>query len=72
MARKWIKTESLGVYYREHPTRPFGIGKDKYYALFYKHEGKTRCEALDSVYTSLCQNFEPKGDATNLYGSCEC
>lgn len=46
MARKWIKTESLGVYYREHPTRTYGIGKDKYYALFYKHEGKTRCEAL--------------------------
>lgn len=27
-------------------TRTYGIGKDKYYALFYKHEGKTRCEAL--------------------------
>ncbi len=46
MARKWIKTESLGVYYREHPTRPHGIGKDKYYALFYKHQGKTVCEVL--------------------------
>ena len=46
MARKWIKTESLGVYYREHPTRTYGIGKDRYYALFYKHEGKTRCEVL--------------------------
>lgn len=46
MARKWVKTESLGVYYREHPTRSYGVGKDKYYALFYKHEGKTRCEAL--------------------------
>jgi len=46
MARKWIKTESLGVYYREHPTRTYGVGKDKYYALFYKHEGKTRCEVL--------------------------
>ena len=46
MAQKWIKTESLGVYYREHPTRVYGVGKDKYYALFYKHEGKTRCEAL--------------------------
>lgn len=46
MARKWVKTESLGVYYREHPTRSYGVGKDKYYVLFYKHEGKTRCEAL--------------------------
>lgn len=46
MARKWMKTESLGVYYREHPTRTYGVGKDKYYALFYKHEGKTRCEVL--------------------------
>ena len=46
MSRKWIKTESLGVYYREHPTRTYGVGKDRYYALFYKHEGKTRCEAL--------------------------
>lgn len=46
MARKWIKTESLGVYYREHPTRAYGIGKDRYYALFYKHKGKTVCEVL--------------------------
>lgn len=46
MGRKWKKTESLGVYYREHPTRVHGVEKDKYYALFYKHEGKTRCEVL--------------------------
>ncbi len=46
MSREWIKTESLGVYYREHPSRKYGIGKDRYYVLFYKHQGKTVCEKL--------------------------
>ena len=43
---EWIKTKYPGIRYRLHATRKHGISADKYYVLTYKHEGKTRSEAL--------------------------
>jgi hypothetical protein len=46
MKHKWIKTKTIGVRYREHPTRKHGIRKDRYYTIRYKLDGKDKEEAL--------------------------
>jgi integrase len=47
MAVNWIKVEGVkGVSYREHATRIFKKHKDRYFAAFYKLDGKTKCEAF--------------------------
>lgn len=43
---QWYKTKYHGIRYRQHATRKHGIQPDRYYVLTYKHEGKTRTEAL--------------------------
>jgi len=43
---EWIKTKYPGIRYRQHATRKHGVTLDRYYVLTYKHEGKTRSEAL--------------------------
>ncbi len=43
---EWVKTKYPGIRYRQHATRKHGVQADKYYVLTYKHEGKTRSEAL--------------------------
>ena len=43
---EWVKTKYPGIRYRLHATRKHGVQADKYYVLTYKHEGKTRTEAL--------------------------
>ncbi|MDR2107753.1 MAG: site-specific integrase [Holosporaceae bacterium] len=47
MATNWIKVEGVkGISYREHATRIFKKHKDRYFAAFYKLDGKTKCEAF--------------------------
>ena len=46
MGQRYIKTKTSGVRYREHPTRKFGIQKDKYYSIRYKLNGKDKEECL--------------------------
>jgi site-specific recombinase XerD len=47
MAINWIKVEGVkGISYREHTTRIFKKHKDRYFAAFYKLDGKTKCEAF--------------------------
>jgi integrase len=47
MAISWKKIEGVkGVSYREHTTRIFKKRKDRYFAAFYKLDGKTKCEAF--------------------------
>jgi len=36
----WIKTTHRGVRYREHPTRRYGVRKDRYYSIRYQKDGK--------------------------------
>jgi len=43
---KWIKAAFQGVRYREHPTRKHGVGKDRYFSIYYRIEGKQREESL--------------------------
>lgn len=43
---QWFKTKYPGIRYRQHSTRKHGIQPDRYYVLTYKHDGKTRTEAL--------------------------
>lgn len=42
----WIKTKYPGIRFRWHATRKHGVQFDRYYTWTYKHEGKTRTEAL--------------------------
>jgi integrase len=42
----WIKTKHKGVRYREHPTRKYGLRKDRYYVIRFKLDGKDVGEAL--------------------------
>ena len=38
---KWIQTRHEGVRYREHPTRKYGIRRDRYYVIrYYTREGR--------------------------------
>jgi integrase len=47
MAANWIKVEGVkGISYREHTTKIFKKRKDRYFAAFYKLDGKTKCEAF--------------------------
>ncbi|BAH76935.1 site-specific recombinase [Solidesulfovibrio magneticus RS-1] len=46
MATKWLGTNFPGVRFREHPTRKHGVQKDKYFAIYYKVDGKRREESL--------------------------
>lgn len=43
---EWVKTKYPGIRYRLHANRKHGVQADKYFVLTYKHEGKTRSEAL--------------------------
>jgi integrase len=43
---EWVKTKYPGIRYRLHSTRKHGVQADKYYVLTYKHDRKTRSEAL--------------------------
>lgn len=45
MGINWIKA-GKGIRYFEHPDRKHGKRADRYYALTYKLDGKTRCEGL--------------------------
>lgn len=44
MAVTWIKTNFLGVRYREHATRKHGVRADRCYSIRYKVDGKDREE----------------------------
>ena len=46
MALKWHKTKSRGVRFREHPTRKHGVRKDRYFAIYYRIDGKQKEEGL--------------------------
>lgn len=46
MAKKWMKTSYPGVRCREHPTRKHGVKPDKYFAIYYRVDGKRREEGL--------------------------
>lgn len=46
MAVKWVATASKGVRYYEHPTRKHGVGADRYFAIRYTVNGKTKEEGL--------------------------
>lgn len=46
MATLWIKTEFKGVRYWKHPTRRYGVQFDRYYAVAYKLQGKTKSEGI--------------------------
>jgi len=43
---KWKATKYPGVRYREHPTRKHGVRRDRYYAIYYRDQGKRREEGL--------------------------
>lgn len=44
--RSWFKTDFTGIRYRKHPTRKHGVQADRYYAMFYKVDGKTISEGM--------------------------
>lgn len=46
MAAKWQKTKYPGVRFREHPKRKHGVKKDRYYAMYYRLNGKRKEESL--------------------------
>jgi len=46
MKYKYQKTKYPGIRYREHPTRKYGIQKDKYFVIRYQLEGVTKTEGL--------------------------
>lgn len=46
MAGQWIKTKSVGVRYRQHPTRKHGVNFDRYFTIRYKIDGKEKSEGL--------------------------
>ncbi len=45
-AGQWIKTKSVGVRYRQHPTRKHGVNFDRYFTIRYKVDGKEKSEGL--------------------------
>ena len=46
MATKWQSTNYPGVRFREHPNRKHGIRKDRYFAIYYRLDGRRREEGL--------------------------
>jgi integrase len=46
MAEKRFNTSYPGVRYREHPTNKHGVGKDRYFSIRYKINGKIKEEGL--------------------------
>ena len=46
MSSRWKQTQYPGVRYRTHPTRKFGVGYDKYFAIYYNIHGKRKEEGL--------------------------
>mgnify|MGYP000971734166 FL=1 len=46
MAGQWIKTKSVGVRYRQHPTRKHGVNFDRYFTIRYKVNGLEKSEGL--------------------------
>lgn len=44
--RKWTPAKLSGVEYREHPTRKYGILKDRYYRIRFQVDGKRKTVAL--------------------------
>lgn len=43
---KWINTKRPGIRYREHASRKHGARKDRYYAIYYRVNGKRKEEAI--------------------------
>jgi integrase len=46
MAHKWFQTKYEGIRFREHPSRMFGIRKDRYFVVRYRVDGTRKEEAL--------------------------
>lgn len=46
MAGQWIKAKSVGVRFRQHPTRKHGVNFDRYFVIRYKIDGKETSEGL--------------------------
>lgn len=46
MAGQWVKTKSVGVRYRQHPSRKHGVNFDRYFTIRYKIDGKEKSEGL--------------------------
>lgn len=42
----WKQTGTPGVRYREHPTRKHGVRRDRYFAIYFKVDGKRREQGL--------------------------
>ncbi|GAB1411084.1 hypothetical protein MASR1M90_22380 [Desulfovibrionales bacterium] len=58
MAQRY-STKFEGVRYREHPTRTFGIRKDRYYVIRYRASGRCIEEAV---------GWESQNDARDANG----
>ena len=43
---KWINAKTPGIRYREHDVRKHGARKDRYFAIYYRVDGKRKEEAL--------------------------
>ena len=46
MAYAWFKTKYEGIRYREHPSRKYGMRKDRYYVVRYRVDGQRKEEAI--------------------------
>lgn len=46
MAGQWVKSKSVGVRYRQHPSRKHGVNFDRYFTIRYKVDGKEKSEGL--------------------------
>lgn len=46
MATQYKKAKIPGIRYKEHPSRKFGIQKDRYYYMYYQLNGKRKEEGL--------------------------
>lgn len=46
MAGQWVKSKSVGVRYRQHPSRKHGVNFDRYFTIRYKVHGKEKSEGL--------------------------
>lgn len=60
MAHSWFQTKYEGIRYREHPSRMFGVRKDRYYVVRYRVGGIRKEESI---------GWESQNDAHNKDGS---
>lgn len=62
---KWIQTKYEGVRYREHPTRKFGVRKDRYYAIRYyfddPEDGKRKRREEQLGWETVWKASHPEG-----------